>query len=888
MAGRPPMSRRTGRRRPFGGPSPEEDVEREIRAHLNLRADELEEAGWSREDARVEAERLFGDRAAIESECSKITESHDRAVRRWEMWSGVLQDVQYAVRTLWRSPGFTLASILTLAVGIGANAAIFSVTYAVLLKPLPYDEPDGLVELLESNNRGGVMAVAWPNFLDWHEEARSYEGMAAYTVGRSTVLGADRPIRTAIASVSQDFWSVFRLAPAQGRFLGPAEHTTTDPSAVVVGHSFWQNELGGVPIDDVVLEVSGERVQVVGVMPPDFDFPSGAEVWGAAEPHGNTSRTSHNWRVVARMNGTTSFEVAEEEIDALTKVIVLQEPDADPDFLATGADATPLRERLVGGSRTPLLLLLGAACLVLLVACTNIASTLLARGTTRARELAIRSSLGAERGRIVRQLLTESVVLATVGGLAGIALAVGLTRLLRVIGPASLPRLDEVAVDARVLLFASAVAAGAALLFGLYPALRLTRDGDSDALRGGRGNTLGHRGPIWRILVGTEVALALVLLAGSGLLVRSFQQILAEDIGVDGDDVAAVEVSLSRLKYETEYDQARWYTELLAELEASPAVRSAGLLSERPAGGTLPNGRLELDGDLSKTTIAGYVVASSGAFEAFDIPLLRGRLFGPQDGPDDAHVVVVSEGFANATWPGEDPIGKQVTGGGMDNFWEDRMFATVVGVVGDVRMRSLSDEPYPTIYWHYMQRPFRIQYGADVVVEAESGDVGSVAGTLRATIERLDSDVPIQLLTLREVIDDALASRRFMMLLLGGFSIVGLLLAAIGIYGVVAYTVARRTREMGIRVALGAPPSSVGAMVIRSSMQLVVGGVVVGLIGAVFAARLLQGLLYGVAPGDPLTLGLVTALLVGTALLASWVPARTGTRTDPMITMRSE
>lgn len=882
------MGRGGERRRPFGGPSPEEDVEREIRAHLALRAEELEQAGWSPEDARVEAQRLFGDREAIESECSKITESHDRAVRRWEMWSGIFQDVQYAVRTLWRSPGFTLASLLTLAVGIGANAAIFSVTYAVLLKPLPYEQPEGLVEILEANNRGGAMSVAWPNFLDWSEEARSFESMAAYTVGRSTVLGAEQPIRTAIASVSEDFWRVFRLAPAQGRFLGPAEHTTADATAVVVGHSFWLNELGGLPIDDIALEVSGRRVQVVGVMPPDFDFPSGAEVWGAAEPHGNSSRTSHNWRVVARLDGATPFAAAEEEIDALTRVIVQQEPDADPDFLATGAVTTSLRERLVGGSRTPLLLLLGAAGLVLLVACTNIASTLLARGATRGRELAIRSSLGAERGRIVRQLLTESVVLATVGGLAGVLVAVGLTRVLRIVGPASLPRMDEVAVNGGVLIFASAVAAGAALLFGLYPALRLTRDGADGVLRGSRGNTLGHRGPIWKILVGTEVALALVLLAGSGLLVRSFQQILAQDVGVDGSDVAAVEVSLSSLKYPTEHDQARWYTELFAELEASPSVRSAGLMSERPAGGSLPNGRLELDGDLSKTTIAGYVVASPGAFEAFDIPLLRGRTFGPQDGPDDAHVAIVSEGFANATWPGENPIGKQVTGGGMDNFWEDRRFATVIGVVGDVRMRSLSDDPYPTIYWHYLQRPFRIQYGADVVVEAENGDVGSVAGVLRSTIERMDSDVPVQVTTLQEVIDDALASRRFMMMLLGGFSVVGLLLAAIGIYGVVAYSVARRTREMGIRVALGAPPSSVGAMVIRSSMQLVVGGVIVGLVGAVFSARLLQGLLYQVAPGDPLTLGVVTVLLVGTALLASWVPARSGTRTDPMITMRAE
>jgi putative ABC transport system permease protein len=347
-------------------------------------------------------------------------------------------------------------------------------------------------------------------------------------------------------------------------------------------------------------------------------------------------------------------------------------------------------------------------------------------------------------------------------------------------------------------------------------------------------------------------------------------------------------VALSRLKYESEHDHARLYTRLIEELEADPAIRSAGLLSTLPASGSLPNYRLELDGDLSKHTIGGYVVVSAGAFEALDIPLLRGRHFDRRDGPDDAHVAIVSESFAEQTWPGEDPIGKQVTGGGMDNFWEDRRFAEVVGVVGDVRVRDLAEEPYPTIYFPYTQRPFRIQYGAQVVAEAESGDTGAAAAALLGTVQRIDPDVPLRVVLQQTVVDDALASRRFVMLLLGGFSFVGLLLAGVGIYGVVAYSVARRTREMGIRVALGADPASVGRMVIRSAMQLVMGGIVVGVAGALAASRLLRSLLYEVEPGDPLTLVGVTALLVGTALLASWFPARAGTRTDPMVTMRAE
>lgn len=880
--------RQGGRSGPIRRRSVHEDVEREVRAHLALRSEELERSGWSAADARVEAERLFGDRDAIEHECRKITESRDRAVRRWEMWQGMMQDVSYALRNLRRSPGFALTSLLTLAMGIGANAAIFSVTYSVLLRPLPYESPDQLVDFLETGNRGGQMSVAWMNYVDWQREARSFDGLAAYTVGRSTVIGADRPLRTSVASVSNDFWRVFRLSPAAGRVLTVDEHTPDGAARIVVGHSLWQNELNGAPLEDIVLEVSGRRAQVVGVAPPEFDFPSGAEVWAAAEPHGNTSRTSHNWRVVGRLNGTTTVDAAEQELDALTRRIVQQEPDADPDFLAVGATATPLRETLVGASRTPLLLLFGAAGLVLLVACTNLASTLLARGTSRARELAIRSSLGAGRARVVRQLLTESLVLALAGGAAGVGVAVLVTRILRSVGPATLPRLDELAVDLRVLLFATAVAAISTLLFGLYPALRLTRGDAEAALSGGRGNSLGHRGPVWRVLVGTEVALALVLLVGSGLMVRSVQSLLDQETGFDGSDVATTELALSRLKYEAPRDHAQWYEELLTELNATPGIRSAGVLSEIPGGGSLPNGRVELDGDVSKTTVAGYVVASPEAFEALDIPLLRGRVFGPQDGPDDAHVAVVSQGFAEATWPGEDPIGKQVTSGGMDDFWEERIFATVVGVVGDVRMRHVATEPYPTIYWGYRQRPFRLQFGAEVVAEAEAGNTSSIIGAVRSTVERLDSDVPVTVVPHQTVIDRGLASQRFLTMLLGAFSVIGLLLAAVGIYGVVAYSVARRRREMGIRVALGAQPSSVGAMVVRSSMRLVSGGIVVGLVGAVFGARILESQLYEVEPGDPVTLVGVTAVLLGTALLASWLPARAGTRTDPMITMRAE
>ena len=805
------------------------------------------------------------------------------------MWGAILQDVRYAIRALTRSPGFTIAGVLTIAVGIGANASIFSVVNGVLLKPLPYDEPDALVQVRETNNRGGAMAVAWANFVDWKNESGSFTGLTAYGVSPTTVLGAQQPLSLQVAQVTADFWNVFRVLPISGRLTTPEDHREGAPTVLVIGERVWQEELGGAPIEGLMLEAGGVRGPVVGVVPATFGYPNGAEVWGAGEPFGNTSRTSHNWTVVGRLAPGTTVEVAGQEMDALTRVVVLREPDADPDFIAVGASVIPLRDRIVGSSRTPLILLFGAAVRVLLVACTNLASTLLARGTARLRELAIRSSLGAGRGRIVRQLLTESLVLSLAGGAAGIAVALVTTRVLRTLGPASLPRIDDIAVDATVVGFAALVAIGSTIPFGLVPALRLTRIGAGSALRsGGRGSSVDHRGPVWRILVGTEVALALVLLSGSGLLVRSFQHLLHEELGFDATDVATVPVALSQIKYETADDHARLYTRLIAELEAHRGVRSAGVMSSLPASGSLPNYRLELDGDVSKRSIGGYVVASAGAFEALDIPLLLGRHFNRTDGADDAHVAIVSASFAEQNWPDENPLGKQVTGGGMDNFWEERRFAEVVGVVGDVRVLDVAEEAYPTVYFPYTQRPFLIQFGAQIVAEAEADEVAALAPVLRSTIQDIDSDVPLRIVLQQEIVDDALASRRFLMLLLGGFSLIGWMLAGVGIYGVVAYSVARRTREMGIRVALGAEPGAVMGMVVRSSMRLVAGGIVVGIGGAIFTTRLLRGLLYEVRPGDPLTLGGVTLLLVATALLASWLPARAGTRIDPIVTMRAE
>jgi predicted permease len=867
-----------------------EDVERELEAHVAMRADELVADGWSPEEAKQEAHRLLGDRRALERECVEIVNSHERAKRRGRVVEELMQDLRYGLRTVVANPGFAIVAVLTLALGVGANTAIFSVVHGVLLEPLPFADAEELVDVSETRRQGGTMRVAWPNFVDWRAESSVFDGLFAYGASETVVLGGETPVRLPVAGVSIDIWSVLGVTPLHGRLTTEADHVEGAPPVAVVSERYWRGQLASRPLDEVALYANGVRATVVGVVPSSFDFPTGVEVWQPLELFGqSTSRTAHNWSVVGRLAADVPLARAQEEVDALTKRLVEPEVDADPAFLAAGALVRPLQERIVGAARGPLLILLGAAGLVLLVACTNLASTLLARGSNRSREFAVRTSLGAGQGRIVRQLVTESALLAAAGAVAGVGLASLLLIALQRLGPDAVPRLGEVGIDGTVLAFTALTTAGTVLLFGLFPALRLTREDAGDVLRSGsRGNAGGQRGSGWTVLVGTEVALALVLLVGSGLLVRSFQTLLSEDLGFDASDVISTRVTLNRLTYEEDADHVAFYEQVLDELGAAPGVASAGVMSSVPLGGSVPNYRLELDGDLERHAVALYVVASAGAFEALDIPLLQGRHFDRTDTPDRPHVAIVNEAFAREYWPGERPVGRSVTGGGMDTFWQSRTFAEVVGVVGDARFESLGEEPTPTVFFPYSQRPSRLVFGGTLLVESANGDAGAVGPLLRETIQRRDSDVPISLTTQEAIVAGSVAPREFTMLLLAGFSLVALLLAVVGIYGVVSYSVAQRTREMGIRLALGADPGGVVGLVMRGSMRMVLFGLAVGVGGALLTGRVMQGMLYGIAPTDPIAIVSGVLILGGAALVASWVPARLGTRVDPMVTMRSE
>ncbi len=872
--------------------SAEDDVDREIEAHLVMRAEELEAAGWDPAEARAEARRLFGDPEKVARTARAIVTSHQRAVGRTRMMDKIWKDLRYAARSLIRSPGFAFVAFVTLALGIGANTAVFSVVDGVLLRPLPYQHPDQLVWIQEENNRGRPMAVAWPNYRDWHEQATSFSGLAALMTFDATVLGGSEPIRTAGAVVGVDYWNIFPVQPIEGRLTIPSDHVRGAQPVAVVSRSFWRDELASRPLDGLTVEVLGTKLRVVGVIPDGAAYPSDTQVWTAAEPFNSSdSRTAHNWNVVARLASGISIDRARADVDAITKRVVARSADDDPDFLATGAFVVPLVDRVVGDLRGPLYLLLGAAGLVLLVACTNLASTLLARGTARGREMAVRASLGAGRGRLVSQLLTEGLLLSLVGAVGGVGIAWLVVLAIRRAAPSFLPRLDQVVISPGVLLFTAGAALATTLVFAALPALRMTRGGAAEALRSGsRGNAADGRSRVWRLLVGTEVALALVLLVGSALLVRSFQALLAQDPGFDATGVEVVPVDLSGVKYPEPADHARFYEDMIARVQALPGVAVTGVLSTVPIQSSPANGRLELDDDMSKKAIAGYVVASAGAFRALDIPLLAGRLFDDHDGSNGEMVAIVNRAFAERYWPGEDALGKQVNGGGMDDFYpvRDHTFARVVGVVGDVRYAGVGEAARPVVYFPYRQRPSRLRNGASLVMKAASGDAAPLLPSLRETVRAADPDVPIRMRSLSDVVRRSLGERRFLTMVMGGFSLLALILATVGIFGVVSYTVARRTREIGIRVALGADPGSVLGMVVGRSMGMVLGGLLVGAGAALLSARIMRSFLYQVGSADPVALGGGVVLLGAAALLASWIPARRGTRVDPMVTMRSE
>ncbi len=808
---------------------------------------------------------------------------------------GVLQDVRFAVRTLRKNRGYTVVALLTLMLGIGANTAIFSLVYSVLLRPLPYPAPDRLVRVWERSGDGGRMASAWRNFVDWRERSASFTDLVAHASGGvSTVLGTGVPIRVGVAAVSEGFLRTLGVAPAVGRDFVAEEHRSGADPAVLVSDAFWRTYLGAdTELSARRLEVAGFDVRVVGVTPPGFEYPPGVDVWYPVElDEQSASRTAHNYVVIGRLRADVPRARAEEELDGITARFLEEDPSVREetwfeDFFPRDTEVVSLHSYLVGDSRRPLWILLGASALLLLVACTNLASTALARGTWREREIAVRQALGAGRKRVIRLLVSESLVLALTGAALGLGLAWMMVKGLPALAPDALPEFARSGIHPVVLAFTLGVAVLTAIVFGLFPAAGLMRRDFTASLRSGARSGHGRaRTAMWRGLIASEVALALVLLVGCGLLIRSFLTVLAVEPGFRTENVLTATISPPATRYPDGGSRVPLYAAIQERLAAIPGVASVGLIEVAPMSG-VSNGMVDIEGGPRAGVTGDYQLASAGYFGAMGIPLLRGRLFDDRDLPGAEHVVVVSRAFAEEAWPGQDPIGKRMTGGGMDDYWDQDKWATVIGLVGDIRQRDLTRPPGPIYYFPYRQRPYR-SWSMTAVLRSEGKLATGLGPQVRDIVRSIDPDVPIRLETIEARVGRVVSERRFTLFVLAVFAGVALLLACIGIYGVVAYAVARRTREIGIRIALGAAPGSVRRLVQRDTLTDVAVGGLVGLVAALALTRVMQSLLYEVSPTDPLTFILVLVALGAAGWVAAFVPSLRSSRIDPVTTMRAE
>jgi predicted permease len=860
----------------------EADVDDEVRFHIDMQTASLVAQGMSPGRARAKAESDFGAVARVTDHVRQA-----RGLSASAFVDDTVRDIRFAGRSLARTPAFSLVAVATLALGIGATTAMFSVVNGVLLRALPYPHAERLVSVFEraiSEGNPYTSSVSAPNFHDWRAQAKSVDLIAAFRGGESTVLGLAEPLRANVYSVSHDYFRLFGGTPVIGRTFADDESAPGGEPVAVVGYKFWRERLGGrADVSSVRLQIWGGSYRIIGIMPDGFGYPDDAELWIPLEPQ-NTQmgRDSHNDETVARLAPGVSIEQAEAELQGIAERLKKVYPTHNG---AVGAHVANLRDTLVGPVKSYLRLLLLAVIAVLLVACVNLASANLARGAGRSRELAIRTVLGAGRGRLARQLLTENVLVALIGGAIGVLLAHWLVRVLLALNPHPMPRASSIGIDSGVLVFAIALTLFTGILIGLLPALQVGRaDLRAGMTAGGRGTAVGRSG-VRRVLVATEVAFAVLLLIAAGLVVRSFRTLLSEKAGFDADGVLAVHITLPETRYPTGNAIAQYYNQALEALRSIPGVESAALINIPPLARSGFGGGMSVEGGRpDQIRYSDYRIVSPGYFETLRIPLLSGRQITAADDSTSEHVMLINDAMAKKFFPGENPVGKRLRELGMDRHRDNVI--TVVGVVGDVRSSDLARAPGPQHFVPYRQRPERGGFGVFLlrtrVLPASLGPV------VRSQLRLIDVNVLTDVETLTDIRTRSVGDRRFTMFVLGGFALLGLLLAAIGIYGVLAYSVARRTREIGVRMALGAARRRVVRMVLRDSLAPVVLGAAVGIVAAVAATRLMSAMLYGVSPTDPITFVLVTVVLLGVALLASAVPAMRAARVDPIVALREE
>jgi predicted permease len=801
----------------------------------------------------------------------------------------LLIDLRYGLRVLWKSPGVTLAAVLALALGIGATTAIFSYVNALILRPLPYSEPDELVLA------GYAMNEAAPaNFLDWRSQSQSFEQMAALAFWSVNLTEGETPERVQGFQVSPALFSLLGAAPEQGRVFLPEEEQPGKDNVLLVSRGLWERRFGSDPAlvgKNVML--NGRSYQVVGIMPREFQFYRPADVWSplAFPPEEAQRRTSGNLAVVARLKPGVGMRQAQAEMNNITAR--LQQQHSAPGAV-TEVRIVGLHENLVGPVRTSLLLMLGAVLFVLLIACANVANLLLARAVSRQKEMSIRAALGAGRARIVRQLLTESVLLGVMGGVLGLALAwVGVRLLAAALPPGSITTVlggKPIGIDAWMLGFTLLVSVLTGVIFGLAPALHISKPDLNETLKeGGRGTSgtvFGRR--LRSTLIVTEVALSLVLLVSAGLLINSFTRLLNANPGFEMRNLLTMNIALQPGKYAEDAQMSNFYSQLLERTKALPGVQQVGLTSHLPLGGSNRVRGFEVQGRPAPAPgqpapAANYRVVSPEFFNALGVPLKRGRHFTEQDKAGVTPVALVNEVMVRRHFGGEDPVGKQLrrlNPGGPPLPWME-----VVGVVGDIKHMGLQAPPSAEVYVPYLQNPARDM----VVVARTAADPKALALPISQQVVGLDREQSVfNLRTMEEVAAESVFVNRFLMYLLSIFSVIALVLAAVGIYGVISYSVTQRTHEIGIRMALGAQPPDIRKMIVGQGMRMALLGIGIGLVLAFAAAQLLRGLLYGVGAADVLTFG-GTALLLGiVALVASYFPARRATRVDPLTALRYE
>jgi putative ABC transport system permease protein len=866
-------------RRLFRRARTERQLDSELRFHLEQQIADYIAAGTRPEEARRLARLEFGGLDQVKEECRDVG-----AARFIET---LFRDLRYGLRQLRRNPGFTAVAIITLALGIGASTAMFSIVNGVLLRALPYKNPTRLVRVLETTPQQLPEGVSLPNFMDWKTENNVFTSLSAYVIEGFDLTGVGAPQWVEAAIVSSNLLMLLRAQPVLGRSFSSQAGKGERTPVVVISYSLWQRQFGADPgIVGRTLVLDGKLRTIIGVMSPNFRFPLEArpvDLWVPLETETSTDRGAHDYFVIARLKPGVSLETARADMDTVARRLQQQYPQTNKGW---GVRVTPLREEIVGSVRPALLVLLGAVGFLLLIACSNVANLYLARAAGRRREVAVRTALGGTRLRLIRQLLTESTLLAGLAGILGVALAGGGIRVLGILGPQAIPRLQAIKLDSRVLAFVLVVTLLTGVLFGLAPARQASNPDLNESLKeGGRSSTKGiSYNRTQNLLVVAEIAAASVLLIGATLMIKSFVRLLQVNPGFNPNHLLTMQLTFPTLRYGKGYQRAAFLQQVLGRINTLPGVELAGAVSPLPLneGFTVA---FDIEGRLwrspAEAPSAFWQTVSSGYFRAMAIPLLEGRVFTEQDKAGAPEPVIVNEKMAQMFWPGEDPVGRRMK----ISDAAQRPWRTIVGIVGNTKREGLDARAVPELYVPYLQRPSN----PVTLVVRTAVDPASLTTAVRRQIWHVDKDQPVyNVRTMEDVISSSLAPRHFDMLLLGIFAAIALILASVGIYGVVSYSVSQRTHEIGIRIALGAQKSDVLRLVVAQGLTLAAIGAGIGIVGALGLTRFLSTLLYGVRATDPLTFAVVSAILGGVALFACYLPARRAAKVDPMVALRCE